>query len=67
MKIVTHKFKKLNEEIVYLVNLVDDTGRPLESHIANDKEEKMKVATHLSHKHNTPFILHNTGFSIIPS
>jgi predicted transcriptional regulator YheO len=67
MKIVTHKFKKLNKEIVYLVNLVDDTGRPLESHIATTKEEKIKVATHLSHKYNTPFILHNTGFSIIPS
>jgi len=65
MKIVTHKFKKLNEEIVYLVNLVDDTGHPLESHVAQDNAEKMKVATLLSHKHQSPLVIHNTGFSII--
>ena len=40
MKIVTHKFKKINGEVIYLVNLVDDTGAPLESHVAEDSEDK---------------------------
>ena len=64
MKIVTHKFKKINGEIVYLVNLVDDSGAPLESHVAQDSEEKRRVSTLLSEKHNTPLVIHNTGFSI---
>ena len=65
MKIVTHKFKKINGEVVYLVNLVDDTGAPLESHVAVDAEDKMKVSTLLSEKHQVPLVIHNVGFSII--
>lgn len=64
MKIVTHKFKKITGEIVYLVNLVDDTGAPLESHVALDNEDKIKVSTQLSIKHKTPLVIHNGGFSI---
>ena len=65
MKIVTHKFKQLNGEIIYLVNLVDDTGSPLESHVAQDTPDKMKVSTALSEKYNTPLVIHNAGFSIV--
>jgi hypothetical protein len=65
MKIVTHKFKKINGEVVYLVNLVDDTGAPLESHVAEDGEDKRKVSTLLSEKHQVPLVVHNSGFSIV--
>ena len=65
MKIVTHKFKKRTGEMIYLVNLIDDTGAPLESHLASDNEDKIKVSTALSIKHKTPLVIHNTGFSIV--
>ena len=65
MKIVTHKFKKINGEIIYLVNLIDDTGAPLESHTALDTEDKIKVSTLLAEKYNIPLVVHNVGFSII--
>jgi hypothetical protein len=65
MKIVTHKFKKINGEIIYLVNLIDDTGAPLESHTAVDADDKIKVSTLLAEKYNIPLVIHNVGFSII--
>jgi hypothetical protein len=65
MKIVTHKFKQRNGDLVFLVNLVDDTGAPLESHVATDTEDKIKVSTGLSEKYQIPLVVHNSGFSIV--
>ena len=42
MKIITHKFKKDINNIVYLVNLVDYNGHPLKSLVAENKEECLK-------------------------
>jgi len=40
MKIVTHKFRLKEDQTCFLVNLVDHTGRPLESHVAMNNKEK---------------------------
>jgi hypothetical protein len=65
MKIVTHKFQKTQEQICYLVNLVDHNGHPLESHLASNSKEKTEVAEYLAEKHNVKTVYHNSGFSII--
>lgn len=65
MKIVTHKFQKSENELCYLVNLVDHTGRPLESHVAKDNDDKFVVAEGLTKKYGVTNVYHNTGFSII--
>ena len=38
--IVTHKFRIKEDQTCYLVNLVDYSGRPLESHVAMNNKEK---------------------------
>mgnify|MGYP003627916535 FL=1 len=65
MKIVTHKFQQTPERICYLINLVDHTGRPLESHIAFNNKEKVELSEDLAEKHNVSTVFHNSGFSII--
>ncbi len=65
MKIITHKFKKTDNDIVYLVNLVDVTGHPLESLVAENKEERAIIANSLAVKHKINNVLHNPGFSIV--
>jgi hypothetical protein len=65
MKIITHKFKKNSNDIVYLINLVDVTGHPLESLVADNKEMCLKLADDMATKHNISTILHNHGFSIL--
>ena len=65
MKIVTHKFQQTPERICYLVNLVDHTGRPLESHIAFNNKEKVELSEDLAEKYKVPTVFHNSGFSII--
>lgn len=65
MKIVSHKFKKNQNEIGYLVNLVDVNGHPLESHLAKDFDECLKITNQLTKKFNIKNISHNTNFSLI--
>lgn len=65
MKIITHKFKKDINNIVYLVNLVDYNGHPLKSLVAENKEECLKKANELAIKHKIKKVLHNPGFSIV--
>ena len=65
MKIVTHKFRKTTDEVVYLVNLVDWNFRPLESHVAGNKKEKVEIAEDLAIRHNVKVIHHNSGYSVI--
>jgi predicted transcriptional regulator YheO len=65
MEIVTHKFKRKDNDIVYLINLVDVTGRPLESTIAETIEDKLKISSVLAKKHNIKSVFHNSGFSIV--
>jgi len=65
MKIITHKFKRTDNDIVYLVNLVDVTGHPLESLVAENKDERTSIANSLAIKHNINNVLHNPGFSIV--
>mgnify|MGYP003121446489 CR=1 FL=1 len=64
-KIVTHKFRKTDNEVVYLVNLVDWNFRPLESHVANNPKEKVEVAEDLAIQHDVQLIHHNSGYSVI--
>ena len=75
MKIVTHKFRIKEDQVCYLVNLVDYGGRPLESHVAMNNKEKSEVSEELARKHISwsktqeswlsPTVFHNSGFSII--
>ena len=65
MKIVTHKFQKSKDQICYLVNLVDFTGRPLESHLAHNKKERKEISEELAEKHKILTVFHNCGFSIV--
>jgi len=65
MKIVTHKFRIKEDQVCYLVNLVDHTGHPLESHVAGNSKEKSELAKSLAEKHNIKTVYHNSGFSII--
>tara|TARA_R100000988_G_scaffold97176_1_gene64415 strand:- start:163 stop:363 length:201 start_codon:yes stop_codon:yes gene_type:complete len=65
MKIVTHKFRIKEDQVCYLVNLVDYNGRPLESHVAMNKKERLEVSEDLALKHSVSTVFHNSGFSII--
>jgi len=65
MKIVTHKFRIKEDQVCYLVNLVDYDGHPLESHVAMNNKEKSEIAEELSCKHHVNTVYHNSGFSII--
>ena len=65
MKIVTHKFRIKEDQICYLVNLVDYNGHPLESHVAQNKKERSEVAEELAEYHKVKTVYHNSGFSII--
>jgi len=65
MKIVTHKFRIKEDQTCFLVNLVDHTGHPLESHVAMNNKEKSEISADLAHKHVVKTVYHNSGFSII--
>ena len=65
MKIVTHKFQITDERVCYLVNLVDWTGHPLESHLAYNNKEKTELSEDLAERHQVATVFHNSGFSII--
>jgi hypothetical protein len=65
MKIITHKFRRNNDDIVYLVNLVDVTGHPLSSVVAETKEKRNEISSSLAIEHNIKNVLHNPGFSIL--
>ena len=65
MKIVTHKFRIKEDQVCYLVNLVDYNGRPLESHVAMNNKEKSEISEDLASQHNVNVVYHNSGFSII--
>jgi hypothetical protein len=65
MKIVTHKFRIKEDQVCYLVNLVDHTGHPLESHVAINNKEKSELSEELASQHSVKTIYHNSGFSII--
>ena len=65
MKIVTHKFRIKEDQVCYLVNLVDYNGHPLESHIAMNNKEKSEISEDLAAKHSVKTVYHNSGFSII--
>tara|TARA_R110000737_G_scaffold288937_1_gene295522 strand:- start:9 stop:239 length:231 start_codon:yes stop_codon:yes gene_type:complete len=75
MKIVTHKFRIKEDQVCYLVNLVEHTGHPLESHVAMNNKEKSEISEELALKHIAwnriheawivPTVFHNSGFSII--
>ena len=65
MKIVTHKFRIKEDQVCYLVNLVDYNGHPLESHVAMNNKEKSEISEDLAGKHNVNVVYHNSGFSII--
>jgi hypothetical protein len=65
MKIITHKFRRKENDIVYLINLVDVTGHPLESLIAENKDECITLANVLALENGVKNVLHNPGFSIL--
>ena len=65
MKIVTHKFRIKEDQVCYLVNLVDYNGHPLESHVAMNNKEKTELSVELADKHSVNTVYHNSGFSII--
>ena len=65
MKIVTHKFRIKEDQTCFLVNLVDHSGHPLESHVAMNNKEKSEVSEELARKHKVKTVHHNSGFSII--
>jgi len=65
MKIVTHKFRIKEDQVCYLVNLVDYNGHPLESHVVMNNKEKSEVSEDLAYKHNVSVVYHNSGFSIV--
>jgi len=65
MKIVTHKFRIKEDQTCFLVNLVDHTGHPLESHVAMNNKEKSEISEDLAHQHGVKTVYHNSGFSII--
>ena len=65
MKIVTHKFRLKEDQTCFLVNLVDHTGHPLESHVALNNKEKSEISEDLAVKHSIKTVYHNSGFSII--
>jgi hypothetical protein len=65
MKIITHKFRKEHNDIVYLVNLVDVTGHPLKSLMAKNKEECIVLADTLAVENGIMNVLHNPGYSIV--
>mgnify|MGYP001469608103 FL=1 len=65
MKIVTHKFRIKEDQVCYLVNLVDYNGHPLESHVAMNNKEKSEISEDLAVQHNVNVVYHNSGFSII--
>ena len=65
MKIVTHKFRIKEDQTCYLVNLVDYSGRPLESHVAMNNKEKSEASKELADRHKVETVFHNSGFSII--
>ena len=65
MKIVTHKFRIKEDQTCFLVNLVDHTGHPLESHVAMNNKEKSEISEDLAEKHGVKTVYHNSGFSII--
>ena len=66
MKIITHKFNQGSESTKFLVNLVDPvSGRPLESHVAENVKESRKMSYELSERHQAKSIQFNGGFSII--
>ena len=65
MKIVTHKFRIKEDQVCYLVNLVEYNGRPLESHVATNNKEKSELSEDLACKHSVNTVYHNSGFSII--
>jgi|TARA_R110000851_G_scaffold126565_1_gene258120 hypothetical protein len=65
MKIVTHKFRIKEDQVCYLVNLVDHTGKPLKSHVAMNNKEKSDISEELVEKHGVRTVYHNSGFSII--
>tara|TARA_R110000765_G_scaffold268412_1_gene367399 strand:+ start:162 stop:362 length:201 start_codon:yes stop_codon:yes gene_type:complete len=65
MKIVTHKFRIKEDQVCYLVNLVDYNGHPLESHVAINNKEKSELSEDLACKHGVNVVYHNSGFSII--
>ena len=65
MKIVTHKFRIKEDQTCFLVNLVDYSGHPLESHVAMNNKEKSEVSEDLAIKHSVSTVYHNSGFSII--
>ncbi len=65
MKIVTHKFQITDDRVCYLVNLVDWTGHPLESHVAYNNKEKTELSEDLAERHKVATVFHNSGFSII--
>ena len=72
MKIVTHKFRLKEDQTCFLVNLVDHTGHPLESHVAMNNNEKSDISEELARKHLSwsrnqevwvvPTVFHNSGF-----
>ena len=65
MKIITHKFRRQNNDIVYLVNLVDVSGHPLKSLLAENKEECITIAANLAVEEGVKNVLHNPGYSIV--
>ena len=61
MKVITHKYRLKEDQTCFLVNLVDHTGRPLESHVA---------LKHISWRRIkevwiVPTVFHNSGFSLV--
>jgi len=75
MKVITHKYRLKEDQTCFLVNLVDHTGRPLESHVAMNNKEKTELSEELALKHISwrrikevwivPTVFHNSGFSLV--
>tara|TARA_R110001592_G_scaffold6133_4_gene33249 strand:+ start:1405 stop:1605 length:201 start_codon:yes stop_codon:yes gene_type:complete len=65
MKIITHKFREINDTIKYAVNLVDFNNRPLKTYIVPTEKERKSTAQSLAIENNIKNIFNNSGFSLI--
>ena len=64
--VVTHKYRRINGQQAFLVNLVDGaSGSPLESKVADTEKEKVMIANQMAEKHSVSKISHNTGYSLV--
>ena len=66
MNVVTHKYKKVDGQQAFLVNLVDEvSGHPLISEVVDTEQEKVIEANQMAEKYSANKISHNSGHTIV--